>query len=58
VRVDGLLARVQLRVGDQRLTAVITADAVRALRLRRGDDAIAIVKSTEVMIARPSRPNR
>ena len=53
VRVDGLLAQVQLRVGDQRLTAVITADAVRAMKLRRGEDAIAIVKSTEVMIARP-----
>jgi molybdopterin-binding protein len=51
VRVDGLLAQVRLRVGDQTLTAVITADAVRALKLRRGDDAIAIVKSTEVMIA-------
>ena len=56
VRVDGLLAQVQLRVGDQRLTAVITADAVRGLKLRRGNDAIAIVKSTEVMIALPSRP--
>jgi molybdopterin-binding protein len=44
---------VQLRVGDQRLTAVITADAVRVLKLRRGNDAIAIVKSTEVMIAVP-----
>ena len=53
VRVDGLLAQVQMRVGDQRLTAVITADAVRGLQLRRGDDAIAIVKSTEVMIAVP-----
>src|SRR6476619_7464125 len=50
VRVDGLLAQVRMRVGDQHLTAVITADAVRALKLRRGDDAIAIVKSTEVMI--------
>jgi molybdopterin-binding protein len=55
VRVDGLLAQVQLRVGDQRLTAVITADAARGLKLRRGDDAIAIVKSTEVMIALPMR---
>jgi len=54
VRVDGLLAQVQLRVGDQRLTAVITADAVRGLKLRRGDDAIAVVKSTEVMIATPA----
>jgi molybdopterin-binding protein len=54
VRVDGLLAQVRLRVGDQSLTAVITSDAVRALKLRRGDDAIAIVKSTEVMIATPA----
>src|SRR6185436_3664232 len=30
VRVDGLLAQVRLRVGNQSLTAVITADAVRA----------------------------
>ena len=52
VRVDGLLAQVRLKVGNQSLTAVITADAVRALKLRRGDDAIAIVKSTEVMIAK------
>lgn len=58
VRIDGLLAQVQLRVGDQRLTAVITADAVRGLKLRRGDDAIAIVKSTEVMIAVPSLSGR
>ena len=56
VRVDGLLAQVRLRVGDQALTAVITADAVRALKLRRGEDAIAIIKSTEVMIARPATP--
>ena len=52
VRIDGLLAQVRLQVGDQTLTAVITADAVRALKLRRGDDALAIIKSTEVMIAR------
>jgi len=58
VRVDGLLAQVQVRVGDQRLTAVITADAVRGLKLRRGDDAIAIVKSTEVMIALPAARGR
>ena len=52
VRIDGLLAQVRMRVGDQSLTAVITVDAVRALKLRRGDDALAIIKSTEVMIAR------
>jgi molybdopterin-binding protein len=57
VRVDGLLAQVRLRVGDQRLTAVITSDAVHALNFKRGDDALAIIKSTEVMIARaPAGP--
>jgi molybdopterin-binding protein len=52
VRLDGLLGQVRLRIGDQTLTAVITADAIRELKLRRGDDAVAIIKSTEVMIAR------
>ena len=52
VRTDGLLAQVRLRIGDQRLTAIITADAVDELKLKRGDYALAIVKSTEVMIAR------
>jgi molybdopterin-binding protein len=52
VRIDGLLGQVRLRIGDQTLTAVITSDAVNELKLRRGDDALAIIKSTEVMIAR------
>lgn len=63
VRTDGLLAQVRLRIGDQTLTAVITGDAVRELKLRRGDTAVAIIKSTEVMIAReaedvPARARR
>jgi molybdopterin-binding protein len=52
VRIDGLLGQVRLRIGDQTLTAVITSDAVSELKLHRGDDALAIIKSTEVMIAR------
>jgi molybdopterin-binding protein len=52
VRTDGLLGQVRLRIGDQTLTAVITGDAIRELKLRRGDDALAIIKSTEVMVAR------
>src|SRR3954454_12943731 len=52
VRTEGLLAQVRLRIGDQTLTAVITRDAVDELKLRRGDDALAIVKASEVMIAR------
>jgi molybdopterin-binding protein len=69
VRSDDPLGQVRLRIGDQHLTAVITSDALAELTLRRGDSAMAIVKSTEVMIAReaearpvatrrPRRPRR
>jgi len=50
VRVEGLLAQVRLRIGEQRLTAVITRDAIEALKLKRGQQALAVIKSTEVMI--------
>ena len=56
IRLEGLLAQVQLRVGDQVLTAIITRDAVSALKLRRGSAATALIKSTEVMIAREAEP--
>ena len=52
MRVDGLLGQVRIRIGDQTLTAVVTADALAELKLSRGDDAIALIKSTEVMVAR------
>jgi molybdopterin-binding protein len=52
VRGDGLLAQVRLRIADQILTAVITRDAANELKLKRGDEAVAIIKSTEVMIGR------
>lgn len=55
VRTDGLMAQIRLRIGDQSLTAVITRDAIDALRLRRGDDALAVIKSTEVMIAKEAK---
>jgi molybdopterin-binding protein len=52
VRIDGVLAQVRMRIGNQALTAIITRDAVDELKLRRGESAIAIIKATEVMIAR------
>ena len=53
VTIEGLLAKVVLAVGSQRVTAIITADAVRELALQPGDQAVALVKATEVMIGRP-----
>jgi molybdopterin-binding protein len=53
VHIDGLMAKVVLSIGEQRVTSIITADAVEDLALKKGDVAIALIKSTEVMIAKP-----
>jgi molybdopterin-binding protein len=53
VEIDGLLAKVVLSVGNQRVTAIITADAARELELKPGDQALALIKATEVMIGKP-----
>jgi molybdopterin-binding protein len=45
VRVDGLLAQVRLRIGDQTLTAVITRDAVEELKLTRARAAAVLLTS-------------
>ncbi len=52
IKISGFLAQVTLSIGDQRITSIITADAVREMRLQRGDVAAALIKSTEVMILR------
>jgi molybdopterin-binding protein len=52
IKIQGLLAQVKLSIGGQQITSIITADAVREMRLQRGQKAAALVKSTEVMIIR------
>lgn len=53
VQVEGLFAKVTLDISGQRITSIITRDACRALRLRAGEVAAALIKATEVMIIRP-----
>jgi len=52
VRIEGLLAEVVLQIGNAHVTAIITANAVRELQLKKGDTAAALIKSTDVMIER------
>jgi molybdopterin-binding protein len=52
IKISGLIAQVTLSIGPQRITSIITADAVREMRLRQGDTVAALIKSTEVMIVR------
>lgn len=56
VKISGLLAKVVLSIGDQRITSIITADAAREMQLRKGQTAAALMKATEVMITRVDQP--
>jgi molybdopterin-binding protein len=52
IKISGLMAQVTVSIGGQRITSLITADAVREMRLKNGQTVAALVKSTEVMIIR------
>ena len=52
IKYSGLLAQVRLAIGEQHITAIITADAAKEMRLKPGERAAALIKSTEVMILR------
>jgi molybdopterin-binding protein len=50
IKRDTILAQVNLDVGEHKITAVITRDALDALNLKVGDRAVALIKATEVMV--------
>jgi molybdopterin-binding protein len=48
---DGLLSEVVLRLGDgQEIVSVVTRSSVKRLGLRKGQEAVAVIKATEVML--------
>ena len=52
---DGIMAEVRLDVGGQELTSIITRSSAERLGLAVGDEVLAVIKSTEVMIATEGR---
>jgi molybdopterin-binding protein len=52
VAVEGVMAEVRVRIGEQELVSVITRGSAERLRLTAGDEVIAVIKSTEIMIGR------
>jgi molybdopterin-binding protein len=50
--VQGLLAEVVLQVGAHQVAALITAESCRALNLKVGDPAVAVIKASSVIIDR------
>ncbi len=52
IQTDGLMAKVSVRIGDNHIVALITAESVAELELRVGDHVSALIKSTSVMLAK------
>src|ERR671935_133644 len=52
IKVEGLLAQVELEAGPFRVVSVVTREAVEELGLKPGSPATAIVKATSVMLER------
>jgi molybdopterin-binding protein len=52
VKVEGLLAQVELEAGPFRVVSIVTREAVEELGLKRGMPATALVKATSVLLER------
>jgi molybdopterin-binding protein len=53
VQLGDVLAHVTVRVGDSVIESVITRRSAEEMGLKTGDVVTAVVKATEVMIAKP-----
>ena len=52
--VEGLMAEVEIGIGGQSVVSVITRHAAERLGLAEGQEVLAVIKSTEIMVARPA----
>lgn len=56
VRADQVMAQVEMQCGAHRLVSLMSSEAVRDLGLAPGVLAVAVVKSTQVVIEVPNAP--
>ena len=52
IKLGGVMAEVVVRVGEHEIVSVVTRTSAEELGLKEGDEVTAIIKSTEVMLAR------
>lgn len=52
LHLDGVMAEVRVEIGEQELVSVITRASAERLNLKVGDEVLAIIKSTEIMIGK------
>jgi len=58
VEVDRVAAVVEVLAGPHRLVSLMTAEAVRELDLKVGDEAVCVVKATNVIVELPMKETR
>jgi len=52
VHLGEVMAEVTIGVGENEVIAIITKNSVEQLNLKVGDQAFAVIKATEVMVAK------
>jgi molybdopterin-binding protein len=52
IKLGEVMAEVVVKAGEFEIVSVITRGSVEAMKLKVGDEVTAIIKSTEVMIAK------
>ena len=53
IRLGTIMSEVVVKVGGQEVVSAITRGSAESLDLKRGDDVIVVIKSTDVMLAKP-----
>jgi molybdopterin-binding protein len=53
ITLGGVMAEVRVQVGSQEIVSVITRASAEGLGLKTGDEAVVIIKSTDVVIGKP-----
>ena len=53
IKLGTVMAEVVVQVGQHEVVSAITRSSVERLGLKAGDEVVAIIKATEVMLAKP-----
>jgi molybdopterin-binding protein len=56
VQMDGVMAQVELQCGPFRVVSLMSSEAVRDLQLEQGSVAVAVIKSTTVIVETTGTP--
>ncbi len=57
IQLDGVMAQVELQCGPFRVVSLMSSEAVRDLALEPGSVAVAVVKSTNVIVETTGEPS-